>query len=44
VFAPSKPVPLRIRLFVDHMLRMMRQFTRNDLTKDALGAEAAVPD
>lgn len=44
VFAPSKPVPLRIRLFVDHMLRMMRQFTRDDLTKDALGAEAAVPD
>jgi LysR family transcriptional regulator, transcriptional activator for dmlA len=31
VFAPSKPVPPRIRLFVDHMLQMMTQFTKDDL-------------
>lgn len=30
VFAPSKPVPPRIRLFVDHMLKIMKQFTRDE--------------
>jgi DNA-binding transcriptional LysR family regulator len=30
VFAPSKPVPPRIRLFVDHMLEIMKQFTRDE--------------
>ena len=43
VFAPSKPVPPRIRLFVDYMLQMMRQFTANDLTT-ALETETAEPD
>jgi LysR family transcriptional regulator, transcriptional activator for dmlA len=38
VFAPSKPVPPRIRLFVDHMLEIMKRFT-----KDETKAEKQVP-
>jgi LysR family transcriptional regulator, transcriptional activator for dmlA len=38
VFAPSKPVPPRIRLFVDHMLQSMRQFVKDE------SAAATLPD
>jgi LysR family transcriptional regulator, transcriptional activator for dmlA len=45
VFAPSKPVPPRIRLFIDHMLQMMRQFTADDpAATAALPRETAEPD
>ncbi len=43
VFAPSKPVPPRIRLFIDHMLQIMRQFTANDLTAATLHTETIEP-
>jgi LysR family transcriptional regulator, transcriptional activator for dmlA len=44
VFAPSKPVPPRIRLFVDHMLQMMKQFAKEDPATDALRTETVEPD
>jgi hypothetical protein len=44
VFAPGKPVPPRIRLFVDYMLQMMKQFTMDDLNKEGLDAKAAEPE
>ena len=45
VFAPSKPVPPRIRLFVDYMLQMTRQLTKDDpATAAPLRTEAAEPD
>jgi DNA-binding transcriptional LysR family regulator len=44
VFAPSKPVPPRIRLFVDYMLQMMRQFVKEDGKAAALHPETTEPD
>jgi LysR family transcriptional regulator, transcriptional activator for dmlA len=44
VFAPGKPVPPRIRLFVDYMLQMMKQFTKDDLSTTALRPETTEPN
>jgi DNA-binding transcriptional LysR family regulator len=44
VFAPSKPVPPRIRLFVDYMLQMMRQFVKEDGKAAALHPETTEPE
>jgi DNA-binding transcriptional LysR family regulator len=44
VFAPSKPVPPRIRLFVDYMLQLMKQFTKDDPAAEALRSETAESD
>jgi LysR family transcriptional regulator, transcriptional activator for dmlA len=38
-FAPSKPVPPRIRLFVDYMLHMMKQFAKDELATATPGKE-----
>jgi len=44
VFAPSKPVPPRIRLFVDYMLHRMKQFAKEESAAAAPGKETAGPD
>ena len=44
VFAPSKPVPPRIRLFVDYMLHRMKQFAKEESVAAAPGKETARPD
>jgi DNA-binding transcriptional LysR family regulator len=44
VFAPSRPMPPRIRLFVDYMLQVMRQFVKDDEKAAALRPETTEPD
>ena len=44
VDAPGKPVPPRIGLFVDYMLRTMRQFAQDNPTAPVSIKESIEPD
>jgi LysR family transcriptional activator of dmlA len=43
-FPPSKPIPPRIRLFVDYMLQTMEKFRPDELNETTLHPRASNPD